>query len=215
MNTETKKLLAISLLLIIGVMCVVDLLYLPLQMPVCPPENDNSTEDFLFFEVCMHPPEGGEPECQYLVGASFLDSPTYYFDKSTGSLYTDIAPDPYDIEFNESLRFIIGESAIGRKSGACSHLEPVYEMPYSFYSRPGSGHGYSTDLSAAGTISVVNITRTGLLVIHFDGEDIGLAPGDDWSKQVGVCGERICITNHGFLDKSTNNKTSRARRPLD
>ncbi|MEA3283220.1 MAG: hypothetical protein U9Q68_11850 [Euryarchaeota archaeon] len=215
MNTETKKLLAISLLLLIGVVCAVDVLDLSLQTPMCHPENDNSTEDFLFFEICMLPPEGGEPECQYLVGASFLDFPTYYFDESTGSLHTDIAPDPYDIEFNESLRFIIGESAIGRKSGACSHLEPVYEVPYSFYLRPGSGHGYSTDLHAVGEIDVMNITRIGLLVIHFDEQDIRLSPGDDWSKQVGVCGERICITNHGFLDKSTNNKTSRTRRPLD
>ena len=209
MNTETKKLLAISLLLIIGVICAVDVLYLPLQMPIRPPETGNSTDDFLFFEVCMLPPEEGEPECQYLVGASFLDYPTYYFDESNGSLYTDISPDPYDIEFNESLRFVIGESAIGRKSGACSHLEPVYEVPYSFYLRPGSGQGYSTNLSAIGKISVTDITRTGLLVIHFDDQDIRLAPEDDWSRQVGLCGERICITNHGFLDKSTNNKTSR------
>ena len=215
MNIATKKILAISLLLVIGVICTIYVLDLSLQIPIRPPENDNSTEDFLFFEVCMLPPEGGEPECQYLVGASFLDFPTYYFDESSGSLYTDIAPDPYDIEFNESLRFIIGESAIGRKSGVCSHLEPVYEVPYSFYLRPGSGHGYSTDLSAVGTISVVNITRTGLLVINFDDQDIRLAPEEDWGRQVGVCGERIGITNHGFLDKSTNNKTSRTRRPLD
>ncbi len=157
----------------------------------------------------MLPPEGGAPECQYLVGASFLDFPTYYFDESNGSLYTDIAPDPYDIEFNESLRFIIGECAIGRKSGEWSQLEPVYEMPYSFYL------SYLTDPSAVGNINVMNITRTGLLVIHLDDQNIRLAPGDDWSKQVGVCGERIRITNHGFLDKSTNNKTSRTRRPSD
>ncbi|MEA3324759.1 MAG: hypothetical protein U9Q37_06430 [Euryarchaeota archaeon] len=189
--------------------CAVDAIDLSPQTPVHPPETDNSTEDFLFFEVCMLPPEGGDPDCQYLVGAGFIDFPTYYFDESTGSLYTDIAPDPYDIEFNESLRFIIGESAIGRKSGEWSHLEPVYGVPYSFYL------SYSTDMSAIGKIDMISITRTGLLVIHFDGEDIGLAPGDDWSRQVGVCGEQIYIINHGFLDKSTNNKTSRTRRPLD
>jgi hypothetical protein len=214
MNTETKKLLAISLLLIIGVICAVDILDLSLQVPMHPPENDNSTGDFLFFEVCMLPPEGGDPECQYLVGASFLDFPTYYFDKSTGSLYTDIAPYPYDIEFNESLRFVIGECAIGRKSGACSHLEPVYTVPHSFYLRPGSGHGYSTNLSAIGIISVTDITKTGLLVIYLDDQNIRLAPGDDWSSQVGLCGEQIYITNHGFLDRSANNKTSRTRRPV-
>ncbi len=84
-----------------------------------------------------------------------------------------------------------------------------------FYLRPGYGHGHSTNLSAIGKISVTNITRTGLLVIHFDDQNIRLAPGSDWSRQVGLCGGRICITNHGFLDKSTNNKTSRTRRPLD
>ncbi len=215
MNTGTEKLLAISLMLLIGVVCAVDVLNLSLQTPMRPLENDNSTDDFLFFEVCMLPPEGGEPECQHLVGASFLDFPTYYFDESNGSLYTDIAPDPYDIEFNKSLRFIIGECAIGRKSGACSHLEPVYEVPYSFYLRPGYGQGYSTNLSDIGKICVTNVTRTGLLVIQFDDQDLRLAPGDDWSKQVGVCDEQIHITNHGFLDKSTNNKTSRTRRPLD
>jgi len=203
MNTKTKKLLAISLLLVIGVTYAVDVLDLSPKAPILPPETDNSTENFLFFEVCMLPPEGGEPDCQHLVGASFLDFPTYYFDESTGSLYTDIAPDPYDIEFNKSLRFIIGESAIGCKSGEWSHLEPVYELPYSFYL------SYSTDLRAVGEIDVMNITRTGLLVIHFDDQNIRLAKGDDWSRKVGVCGERIRITNHGLLDKSINNKTSR------
>nr|QNO44363.1 hypothetical protein MMKKNJAF_00005 [Methanosarcinales archaeon ANME-2c ERB4] len=180
-----------------------DMLDLSLQTPIHPPETDDSNEHFLFFEVCMLPAKVGEPECQPLVKAGFLDFPTYYFDESNGSLYTDIAPDPYDIEFNESLRFVIGESAIGRKSGEWSHLEPVYEVPHSFYL------SYSTDLSAVGKIDVMNITRSGLLVIHFDDQNIGLAPGADWSRQVGLGGERICITNHGFLDKDTNNKTSR------
>ena len=170
MNTKTKKLLAISLLLAMGVIYAVDVLDLPLQAPILRPDTDNLTENFfLFFEVCMLPPEGGEPECQHLVGASFLDSPTYYFDESTGSLHTDIAPDPYDIGFNKSLRVIIGECAIGRKSDEWSQLEPVYEVPHSFYL------SYSTDLHAVGKINVVNITRTGLLVIHFDDQDIRLA----------------------------------------
>ena len=183
-NTKTKKLLAISLVLATGVTYAVHILVLSLHAPIRAPETDNSTENFLFFEVCMLPPEVREPECQYLVGASFLDFPTYYFDESTGSLRTDIAPDPYDIEFNESLRFIIGESAIWCKSGACSHLELVYVVPYSFYLRPGYGQGYSTNLSAIGKISVTDITMTGLLVIHFDDQDIRLAPWDDWGKQV-------------------------------
>ncbi len=57
-----------------------------------------------------------------------------------------------------------------------------------FYLRPGYGHGHSTNLSAIGKISVTNITRTGLLVIHFDDQNIRLAPGSDWSRQVGLCG---------------------------
>ena len=215
MNIETKKLIAISLLLVIGVICAVDVLDLSPQTPIHHPETDDSINHFLFFEVCMSPSKVEESECQPLVGAGFLDFPTYYFDESNGSLYTNIAPDPYDIEFNESLRFVIGESVIGRKSGVCSHLEPVYEVPHSFYLRPGSGHGYSTNLSVIGKISVTNITRDGLLVIHFDGRNIILVPGADWSRQVGLCGERICITNHGYLDKNTNNKTSRTQLPLD
>ena len=40
-----------------------------------------------------------------------------------------------------------GAPTVWRKSGACSHLEPVYEVPHS-YLRPGYEHGYSTNLSA-------------------------------------------------------------------
>ena len=171
-----------------------------------PPASDDR---FLFFEVYMVPAREEHAGCVPLVMATFLDFPTYCFDESTSSLYTYMAPAPYDIEFNEGLRALVGQVAIGRKSGACSHLEPIDSLPYSFYLRPGHGHGYSVDLTAVGEVYVMDTTDSGLLVIGFADRTISLSPGNGWGKEIGSCGERIYMVNHGFLDKKTNNETLR------
>jgi hypothetical protein len=168
-----------------------------------------ASDDFLFFEVYIVPENEAKPGCRPLVVPGSLDFPTYCFDESNRSLYTYMAPDPYDVRFDASLKAIVGQAAIGRKSGACSHLEPICGLPYSFHLRPGYGHGYSVDLSEVGEIQVADVTGSGLLVIRFDNQSVRLSPGDDWSKQVGSCGERIYIVNHGFLDKKTNDRTLR------
>ncbi len=169
--------------MVIGVICAVDVLDLPLQTPIHHPETDESTNHFLFFEVCRSPSKVEESKCQHLAGASFLDFPAYYFDESNGSLYTDIAPDPYYIKFNESLRFVIGKSAIGRKSGAWSHLEPVYEVSYSFYL------SYSTDLHAVGKIDVMNMIRPVCLL------SISMIRTSDWHLEMIGAGRSECVVS--------------------
>ncbi len=184
-----------------GIVLVLGTLILSGCGPTTAQPSPAASDDFLFLEIYIVPTKEETPGCRPLA-ASFLDFPAYCFDESSKSLYTYMAPDPYDIKFDASLKAIVGEVTLGRKSGACSHLEPVHSLPW-------HGRGCSVDLSEIGKVQVTEMAASGLLVIRFDNSSIRLSPGDDWSKQVGPCGERIYVVNHGFLDKKTNGETLR------
>lgn len=131
-----------------------------------------------------------------------MDFPTYYFNESERHLYPSVVPpDAYDfIKFNDSLIAIAGVGIIGYASGLSSQLEPIYGLPYSSIGKRVQVPNYWTYMDEFGKVQIINITQSGMLFVNFDNQSIKLSPGNSWNNQIRPpCGERIRITNHGFI----------------
>ncbi len=199
-----EKILLMNFLKVLGILILIILLLSIVNIWPINISKEINSDNFLFFEISDI--DNITSECP---PRPYYDFPTYYFNKTDRHLYRNVAPEgSYDfIEFNSSLVAIAGIGNYG--NGISSQLEPIYELPYPSIGKASKVPNYWTQIEEMSKIQIMNITKSGLLVVYFDNQSIELASGSNWRK-LRQCSE-LHIENFGFIDKKTNERILKKR----